>query len=242
MPKEKARKILFASGKGGVGKSSLAVCMAYRLKDKGYKVLMIDCDICLRSLDILLGLTKNAVYDWSDVVNDRCSAKDAITCENGPSLIVAPNNDVDVTVEQMQELVKNYEDDFDYILIDSPAGIGKGFRLALSMADEALVISTPDSVCVHNACVAADKIRESGIEPKLVINKFSKREVLKAKLLNIDSVIDETGVKLIGVVPQDKKFSLNLLNGINLQNNIKAVKEMDRIIKRLDNISVELVL
>lgn len=242
MPEGKARKILFASGKGGVGKSSLAVCMAKRLFSKGGKVLMVDCDICLRSLDILLGLSKKAVYDWSDVIKGNCNPNDAIIQERGPSLLVAPNNDIDIKIEQAKDLIKNYEEDFDYIIIDSPAGIGKGFKLALSMADEALVISTPDTVCVHSAYIAAEKIYDEGIVPRLIINKFSKREVLKSKLLNIDTVIDETGVRLVGVVPKDEKFSISLLNNQILDDNIKAVKELDRIIKRLNNQTIELVI
>lgn len=242
MPNKTAKKILFTSGKGGVGKSTLAVCMARCLSKQDKKVLMIDCDVCLRSLDILLGLSKSAVYDWSDVLEQRCKPKDAVITKNGIYLIVAPNNEIEATEKQMKEFIKNYEEDYDYILIDSPAGVGRGFKMALAMAESALVVSTPDSVCVHSSCIAAQKSEDYGVSTRLVINKFKKSAVRKSKLLNIDSVIDETGVQLIGVVPNDEKFSQEMLNGIHPQESRKAVKEIERIILRLDNQQINLVL
>jgi len=242
VPEKVAKKIVFASGKGGVGKSTLAVSMARRLYSKGFKVLIIDCDIGLRSLDIMLDLSGKMVYDWSDVIFNRCSAKDAMVKGESPVLLAAPNSDVEVTPQDMQKLVKCYEKAFDYIIIDAPAGIGKGFNLALSMADEALLVSTPDVVCARSSGVAAQKIFDAGIEPRLVINKFNKVEVIKGNLLNIDSIIDQTGAMLIGVVPEEKQLAHFVLKGKEPDDGLKSIKAIDRIINRFNGENIKLVL
>lgn len=242
MPEKVAKKIVFASGKGGVGKSTLAVSMARRLYSKGFGVLMIDCDIGLRSLDIMLDLSDKTLYDWSDVIFNRCSARDAIVCGKGPSLLVAPNIDFEVTPQEMKKLVLCYEKAFDYIIIDSPAGIGKWFNLAISIADEALLVSTPDVVCARSSGAAAQKILGLGIEPKLVINKFNKLDVKRGSLLNVDSVIDQTEAMLIGVVAEEKQLANYVLKGKEPDEGLKSIKAIDRIIDRINGKRIKLVL
>ncbi|MEG2016155.1 MAG: AAA family ATPase [Oscillospiraceae bacterium] len=242
MPETVAKKIVLASGKGGVGKSTLATAFADRLYSRGFKVLMIDCDIGLRSLDTMLKLSDKIVYDWSDVIFNRCQARDAMVYSECPVLLAAPQADVNVTEQDMQKLIKRYEKAFDYVIIDAPAGMGKGFRIALAMADEAFVISTPDTICARSAGAVAQKIFDSGIEPKLIINKFNKFEVYKGNLLNIDAVIDQVGAMLIGVVPDEKAFAYCLIKGEVPDEGLKSIRAVDRIIRRMNGEQLKLEL
>lgn len=200
-----AEKILIASGKGGVGKTSLTVGFGKALHAMGYKVLLIDCD-CLRSIDLLVGVTEKLVYDWGDVVKGA-DAEYALYDAGDVSVLTCPESYGDTDEKDMRELLGKYDESFDYILIDAPAGIDRGLTLSAAAADRAIVVSTPDLVCVRSACIAARRIEEMGIEDvRLVINRVLRRDILRGRLLNIDSVIDSTEVQLIGVVPEDSKI------------------------------------
>ena len=124
-----AKKIAIASGKGGVGKSSLTVGIGKALAARGKKVLLIDCD-CLKSIDLLTGITEFLLYNWGDVIKERCESENALYSAGDVSVITCPDSYDDITEEQMKSLVRKYEDDFDYILLDSPAGIDKGLSLS----------------------------------------------------------------------------------------------------------------
>lgn len=200
-----AEKILIASGKGGVGKTSLTVGFGKALCALGYTVLLIDCD-CLRSIDLLVGVTDRIVYDWGDVIKGS-DAEDALYDAGDVSVLTCPEDYGDVTERDMKELLDKYDESFDYILIDAPAGVDRGLTLSAAGADRAIVVSTPDLVCVRSACIAARKIGTLGIEDvRLVINRVARRDVIRGRLLNIDSVIDGVEVQLIGVVPEDPKI------------------------------------
>ncbi len=200
-----AEKILIASGKGGVGKTSLTVGIGKALHNLGYKVLLIDCD-CLRSIDLLVGVTEKIVYDWGDVVAGA-DPEDAVYDAGDVSVLTCPDDYGDTDEKDMKELLAKYDEQYDYILIDAPAGIDRGLTLSAAGADRAIVVSTPDLVCVRSACIAARKIDKLGIEDvRLIINRILRRDIIKGRLLNIDSVIDSTEVQLIGVVPEDSKI------------------------------------
>lgn len=206
-----AQKIVIASGKGGVGKTSLCVGIGKALSAIGMKVLLIDCD-CLRSLDVLTGVTEKMVYNFGDVVFGRCSASEAVYENEGLSVVTCPDSYDNISDYSMKWLTSKYENDFDYILLDAPAGIDRGLHLALSVADRAIVISTPDLVCVRSACIAGREIENAGIKNiRLIINRVSKRDVIRGRLLNFDSVIDATQIQLIGVVPEDPKIRLGAM-------------------------------
>lgn len=206
-----AQKIVIASGKGGVGKTSLCVGIGKALSAIGMKVLLIDCD-CLRSLDVLTGVTEKMVYNFGDVVFGRCSASEAVYENEGLSVVTCPDSYDNISDYSMKWLTSKYENDFDYILLDAPAGIDRGLHLALSVADRAIVISTPDLVCVRSACIAGREIENAGIKNiRLIINRVSKRDIVRGRLLNFDSVIDATQIQLIGVVPEDPKIRLGAM-------------------------------
>lgn len=199
-----AEKIVIASGKGGVGKTSLTIGIAKALAESGEKVLIIDCDT-LRSVDIVLGAGENILYDFGDIMLGRCKISDAIYRLGNISLMTCPHSFRGVTIKKMRMLLALLDNRFDYILLDSPAGTDLGFLLASIAANRGIVVSTPDSVCVRSVCTAADEMRKYGVsDVRLVINRAVKKDILRKRFLNLDTVIDRTEVQLIGIVPEDK--------------------------------------
>lgn len=228
-----AHKIVIASGKGGVGKTSLCVGIGKALSSLGMRVLLIDCD-CLRSLDVLTGVTQQMVYNFGDVIFGRCSAEDALYENDGLSVVTCPESYNNISDYSMKWLVGKYEKDFDYILLDAPAGIERGLHMALSVADRAIVISTPDLVCVRSACIAGREIEKAGVKNiRLVINRVSKRDVVRGRLLNFDSVIDATQIQLIGIVPEDPKIRLGSMGREIYKKGQVSYKALSNIAKRI---------
>lgn len=235
------KKILFTSGKGGVGKSTLAAAFARVLHDEGSHVLLIDFDISLRTLDLMLGLGDLVLYDWGDVLRDNCSPQAAVIRNpNGPDLLPAPLNLPDVTKEQIESLVSSYTERYDYILLDSPAGVGRGFEAASCTADTALVVSTPDRICVRSAAVAADHLADKGIPSRLVINRLNKHAIGSGRSLNIDDVIDSTGLQLIGIIPEDEGLVQSAQTGADLDESGKGARAVSRILKRMQGEDIPL--
>ncbi len=204
-----AEKIVIASGKGGVGKTSCCVALGKELVRRGHSVLLIDGDIGLRSLDVLLGVSEKIVYDWGDIIKGNCMKDTALLTCDGPDLLTCPLHfDEEYTKESVKNTVLLFDEGYDYILIDAPAGIDTGFELASAAADRAIIVSTADRVCVRSAARAGEKLEFSGIDDvRLIINRFRKKSVASRKLLNIDKVIDETMLQLIGVVPEDEDIT-----------------------------------
>lgn len=239
-----AKKIVVASGKGGVGKSTLTAGLAGALTGLGKSVLVIDCDVGLRSLDLMLGVREMVVFDWGDLVLYRCEPQQAMLKTDGPVLLAAPLSNSDAfTRENFRGLVKSFENYFDYILIDAPAGITGGFRLAVGAADTGIIVATPDEVCVRGGGIAADQMIEMGVfNPRLVINRFSKKAVFRDRLLNIDDVIDAAGIQLIGVVPEDGEVAFCATTGRPFPENTPAGRAFKRIAGRLEGESLPLKL
>lgn len=230
-----AQKIAVASGKGGVGKSTCVVALALALKNLGKKVLMIDFDISLPSLDLIFGVSERVVNNWGDILLERCEKGDALIEKDGVSLLCAPQKmHEEFILEKVKSVVLSFDNDFDYILIDSPAGVGTFFEFAVKCADRALVISTPHDVCVRSAAAAAATIRCFGIsDVRLIINKMVTKLSAGKKNLNVDAVIDETHVQLIGVVPFDENISLVSMSKNNFSLNKKPQRCFDRIARRI---------
>ncbi len=201
-----ARRIVIASGKGGVGKTTVTVSLGKALASMQKKVLLIDFDN-LRSMDLMLGAAQDVVFDWGDAAKGRCEAADALLQAGGVSFMACPPTYDGITGEDVKRLVRALEDDYDYLLFDAPAGIGTGLSLACAAAQKGLVVATPDLVCVRAACRAAQQMETLGVRSsRLVINRAVYRDIRHKKLLNIDDVIDETGVQLIAIIPEDKKL------------------------------------
>lgn len=229
-----AEKIVVASGKGGVGKTSLTVGIGKALSAMGKRVLIIDCDI-LRSVDLLTGVTEKLLYDWGDVIFGRCNPEDALYLSEDVSVITCPSDYDGVTEGRMKKLIDNYDSEFDYILIDAPAGIDRGLTVSCAAADRGIVVSTPDLVCVRSACVAGTQMNKLGIEDvRLIINRAMKKDIKKGRLLNVDSVIDSTQIQLIGVVPEDAKIRLSAMGKSVYRKGQASYIPFNNIAKRID--------
>ncbi len=235
-----AKKIAIASGKGGVGKSSLTVGIGKALAARGKKVLLVDCD-CLKSIDLLTGITEFLLYNWGDVIKKRCESGDALYQAGSVSVLTCPDSYEEIEEEDVKNLLDEYEKDFDYILLDSPAGIDKGLALSSFVADRGLVVSTPDLVCVRSACIAAREMAKKGVtDTRLIINRVKKRDVSKGRLLNVDSVIDSTEIQLIGLVPEDAKIRLGAMGQGIYKRGQESKKAFDNIAARIEGESVAL--
>ena len=226
------------SGKGGAGKSTVTAFLGMELCKLGKKVLLIDMDEGLRSLDLMLDVSSHTLFDVSDIIKGNCNVNQAIIpvkqCAN-LYLLPAP-----VTVNSlnspkgMRILCDKLSDYFDFILIDSPAGVGKGFVNAVSGADNALVVVNPDVVSVRDGAYVARLLREKDIKNiRLIINKIDIDLIKKGVFYNIDEVIDATTLQLIAAIPYDidllKRFEINT----NLLYDSPALEAFSRLAKRM---------
>ncbi len=237
-----AEIILVSSGKGGSGKSSFTAGVSRALAAYGKKVLAVDCDVGLRSLDLLFGVSDKVVFDWGDILLDRCTAEQAIVSGSVDLLAAPPRFNGAFTPKAMAEMIKSLKSDYDYIFIDSPAGIDRGFEIAAAGAERAVVVSTPDSVCVRSCGRAFDELDKLGIsDVKLIINMFEVKPVCKHRLLNIDQCIDETGVQLLGIVPRDPKLGYCSVTGVIPGEFSPSTLAFSRIAKRITGKRVPLV-
>ncbi len=231
---------VITSGKGGVGKSTLAVGLGRALAQRGRRVLLVDCDAGLRSLDRMTGTEENLVFDMADVVFARCAPAEAIySCgeAEGLFLLPAPSLGEDMirpgVMKKLVPLLKRY---FDHVLLDSPAGVGSGFRSAASGADRALVVCNPDPVCVRSAGVARELLNKLSVpEMRLVINRFN-RELFRETdaYSDLDGVIDGAGIRLMGVVPEDFALAASFLRGKSAREDSPGMKALCRIAGRLE--------
>ncbi len=208
-----AKKIVVASGKGGVGKTTVAIGLGMALAADDARVLIVDFDN-LRSVDLMLGAAENVVFDWGDAALGRCAPEDALLQSRGVSFFACPPSYDGITPQQVRDLIAAVEPGFDYILFDAPAGIGTGLLLASAAAQRAIVVATPDLVCVRSACRTAQELEKRGIKScRLVINRAVRRDIRRKRLLNIDDVIDATGVQLIAIIPEDRRLRSAAMEG-----------------------------
>lgn len=202
--------VMVTSGKGGTGKTSLTAGVASCLAALGNRVLCIDLDIGLRNLDIALGLSDLAVMDFSDVMARRCPLLTAITSHpdiRGLHLLTAPMNLDDPDVDRFRAMVEDAKDYFDYIFMDSPAGLGVGFQFAMSAADRAILVSATDPAALRDAQRTVAELSGAVSEVHLVMNRVQPKLMNKLRT-SIDSAMDTAGLPLIGVVPEDPNVTV----------------------------------
>jgi len=232
--------IAVVSGKGGVGKSTVSACLAQAMAARGRRVLLIDCDIGLRSLDMILGVDEHALFTWADAALGRCTLAQAVMpCGENLSLLCAPlQPERALADDALQKLVKSCGD-YGTVLIDAPAGIGSGFRLAVTAANRCLVVSTPDPVCVRSVSAAARQALRLGCgDVRLIINRFDRLRTQKGQSMMLDDIIDLTEAQLIGVIPQQGKL---FGQGLPPPGSLVA-QAAARIAARLDGENVPLVI
>jgi septum site-determining protein MinD len=214
-----AEVIVITSGKGGVGKTTTTANLGAGLAMNGQRVLLIDTDIGLRNLDVVLGLENRIVYDLVDVVEGTCRIRQAmIKDKRYNNLFLLPaaqtRDKSAVSPEQMNKLCKDIDKDFDYIIIDCPAGIEQGFKNAISAADRAIVVTTPEVSAVRDADRIIGLLEANELKnPKLLVNRLRIDMVKRGDMMTIDDIVDILAVELIGVVPDDEKIVVSTNRG-----------------------------
>ncbi|MDO4747828.1 MAG: AAA family ATPase [Eubacteriales bacterium] len=240
--------IVVASGKGGTGKTTVSTSLALALNRKNNKVLVIDCDSGMRGADMMLGITNRLVHDMSDVISGACPLEDAIyECDGAKGLysIAAPVLAEDeVSAQLMKQFVDKHKDEYDYVIIDAPAGTGSGFESAAIAADRALIVVNTEPISVRGGVNIQAKLLEMGItDTRLVINRFDLQRFLGTALYkDLDEVIDEVGVRLIAVIPEDVRIAALSQRGILATNWAKASIVFDTLAERINGNNVPLVI
>lgn len=211
--------IVITSGKGGVGKTTTTANIGAALALSGKKVVLVDADIGLRNLDVVMGLENRIVYDLVDVVEKVCRLKQALIKDKrfeGLYLLPAAQtkDKTAVSPQQMQELCQQLKEEFEYVLIDCPAGIEQGFKNAIAGADSAIVVTVPEVSAVRDAdriigLLAANEL----MDPKLIINRIRIDMVKRGDMMNIDDTLDILGIDLLGVVPDDERVVISTNKG-----------------------------
>ena len=240
--------IAVVSGKGGTGKTSFTAGVGTALAMLGKRTLCLDCDIGLRNLDLALGLTDRALMDFTDVAQGRCSLERAVVPHPAVKnlfLLTAParSRGVPVRPEQMRGLLNEVRRSYDYCLLDAPAGLGSGFRLAICGADRAVVVTTAEASSLRDA---QHTVMELARFPRgslhVVVNRVRKK-MLRSMHATIDDAIDTAGLPLLGVVPEDDQLPLALNRGVPLllaSDNLAAAAYQN-IAKRVTGVRVPLM-
>lgn len=212
-----ATVIAVTSGKGGTGKTSLVGAVGSCLAALGHSVLCIDMDVGLRNLDLTLGLSDRALMDFTDVVEGRCPLEKAVVEHpeiQGLFLLTAPFSlPMGVPEEAMRDLLRQARVLYDYILLDAPAGLGEGFRLATCGCDRAIVVSTTDASALRDAQRTVTELMGRGVDQiHLVVNRVQPK-LLRKLHTTIDDAMDAAGLPLLGVVPEDNLVMLSANRG-----------------------------
>jgi septum site-determining protein MinD len=234
------RAIVITSGKGGVGKTTTTANIGLGLAKHDRKVALVDADIGLRNLDIIMGLENRIVYHLVDVVRGRCQVRQALVKDKRfPHLSMLPASQLDqkesVTPEQMKDVVTQLKEDFDFVLIDCPAGIEQGFRNAVAGADEAIVVTTPDVSPVRDADRVIGLLQNALGDPQLIINRMAMDMVKRGDMLNQQDVLDILAVRLLGIVPDDEEVVIAGNRGapVVLNEHSRSGKAYERIVRRI---------
>ena len=233
--------IVVTSGKGGVGKTTTTANIGTGLASLGKKVVLVDTDIGLRNLDVVLGLENRIVYDIVDVVQGNCRLKQAMIrdkrFEDLCLIPAAQTKDKNaVSPEQMVDLTGQLKKEFDYVIIDCPAGIEQGFKNAVAGAEQAIVVTTPEIAAVRDADRIIGLLEASELrDPKLIINRLRPSMVKKGDMMDIDDMIDILAIDLLGVVPEDEAIVVSTNKGepAVLDKNSKAGEAYRNIVRRV---------
>lgn len=224
------RVIVITSGKGGVGKTTTSANIGTALAKAGSSVVLIDTDIGLRNLDLLLGLENRIVYTLVDVVEERCKLKQALVKDKkNPNLCLlaaAQTRDKSaVNAEQLTEITEELKKDYDFILVDCPAGIEQGFETAVAGASEAVVVTTPEMSAVRDAdrIIGLLEAREEIKSYKLLLNRVRPNLIKNNDMMSVDDVVDILSCSLIGIIPEDVGIITSTNRGEPIVNNEKSL-------------------
>jgi septum site-determining protein MinD len=240
--KRKGKAIVITSGKGGVGKTTTTANLGIGLALRGKKVVVVDVDIGLRNLDIALGLENRIVYTLVDVVEERCKLRQALVKDKrfeNLALLPAPQTrEKDcVTPEQMNELYEELKGEFDYVLMDSPAGIEHGFKNAVIGADDAVIVTTAEIAAVRDADRIVGILEAMEINyPKLVVNRLKHDMMKQNNMMGIEDVRGILAIELLGIVPDDNEVIVSSNRGepVILNPKSSAGRAYKNIVQRLE--------
>ena len=211
--------IVITSGKGGVGKTTTTANLGSALALKGKKVVLVDTDIGLRNLDVVMGLENRIVYDIVDVVEEKCKLRQALIKDKRfEQLFLLPaaqtRDKSAINEEQMKELTSKLKEEFDYIIIDCPAGIEQGFKNAIAGADRALVVTTPEVSAIRDADRIIGLLEANEIKKiELIVNRLRMDMVKRGDMMSIEDVHEILAIDLIGAVPDDEQIVISTNQG-----------------------------
>lgn len=245
----KGKTIVITSGKGGVGKTTATANIGAGLAMRGHKVVVIDTDIGLRNLDVVMGLENRIVYDLVDSIEGRCKLHQAmIRDKHLQELYLIPaaqTRDKNcINPEQLTGLCRELEQEFDYVLIDCPAGIEQGFKNAIAPAREAILVTTPEVSAIRDADRVIGLLEAAELyRPKLIINRVRPGMVKRGDMLDKDDIVELLAVEVLGMVPADDRLITATNQGVPVIHDKKAPSSMafSRIVARIDGDDVPML-
>lgn len=237
-----ARVIVITSGKGGVGKSTVTINLGYALASSGYKVCLIDSDFGLKNLDVMMGLENRVIYDLRDVIEGRCTINQLLVkdkrCE---SLFLIPAckslSFEGINLEYMTQMIRSLNKNFDFILIDSPAGVERGFQYACELSKEAIIVVNLDVASLRDADRVVGLLMKQNINQlHMLVNKYNLEDVQKGRSLSIKDAYEVLSIPLIGIVYDDHEVIESHNKGLPLYLNKNSIIHdcFARIVKRLN--------
>lgn len=245
-----SRVIVVTSGKGGVGKTTTTANLGMALAKRGRRVVVVDADFGLRNLDLLLGLENRIVYTAVEVLAGECRLEQALVRDkrqNKLALLPASQNRMKdaISPEQMKKLVAELVTKFQYVLVDSPAGIEQGFQIAISAAREALIVTTPEISAVRDADRVVGLLEANDVKKiRLIVNRLRPKMVEANDMMSVEDVQEILAVPLIGIVPDDEGVIVSTNRGEPLvlaEELSRAGQAFDNIARRLEGEKVEFI-
>ena len=204
-----AKTILIASGKGGVGKSTSACAIGKALADMEKRTLIVDCDAGMNSVNMMLRCADRCVFNWYDISAGQCDPQSApVKLSENLSVLAAPSAALpEDAPNAIRDALKELAAQYDFMILDAPAGLGRELLRAANAAKTALIVATGDKICVQAAAAVSRELREKGYsELRLLLNRYDLRAAKRRNYLTIDQMIDLSGVQLLGIVPEDKQI------------------------------------
>jgi septum site-determining protein MinD len=241
--------IVITSGKGGVGKTTTSANLGTALALSGKKVCLVDTDIGLRNLDVLMGLENRIIYDLVDVAEERCKLNQALIKDKRfECLYLLPaaqtKDKSSIQPEQVKKIVQELKQDYDYVIIDCPAGIEQGFKNAVAGADKSIVVTNPEISSVRDADRIIGLLEQEEVEaPKLIVNRLRNHLAKSGDMLEVDEIVSVLSIELLGVVIDDENVikAANKGEPVALQPDSKASIAYRNIARRILGESVPLL-
>ena len=241
--------LVVASGKGGVGKTTTVANVSCALARMGHRVAVVDLDIGLKKLDLIMGLENRVIYDIVQVIEGECTLKQALVKDKRfPGLYMLPaaqtRNKDDISPQQVKGVCEQLKEEFEYVLVDCPAGIEQGFRNAIAAADRAIVVTNPEVSAVRDADRIIGMLESHGFQDiKLIVNRVQWDMIRSGNMLSIEDVAEHLYVDLIGVIPEDQHVVVSTNKGepIVLNDKSRAGAAFENVARRIKGEEVPLL-